>query len=122
MSQQSVHPVLAGGELSVVVVVDVDGHSVSKCGKAGWKPHRGSQHRRATAWGKTKRFQILLDQFPGLGFGAAESESKTIQDRLLAEFERFRGNVCELEVHDKLSRMRRQLLNLRKVRFSRRLS
>src|SRR5712671_2137837 len=39
MSQQTVHPVLAGGELSVVIIVDVNGHSVRKSGKAGWKPN-----------------------------------------------------------------------------------
>jgi len=107
MNQQTVHPVLAGGELSVVVVVDVDSYSIGKSREAGGKPHRGSQHRRAAAWAKAERFQILLNQFPGLGFGPAESESQTIQDRLPAKFERFHGDVRELEVHDKLSRMRR---------------
>src|SRR5438105_13337158 len=53
MGQQTIHPVLGDGELSVVVVVDVDSYSVGKSREAGWKPHRGTQHRRAAAWGKT---------------------------------------------------------------------
>src|SRR5207302_7778918 len=118
---QTVHAGLAGDELRVVVIVHVDGHSVGKSGKAGRKPHRGSQHRRAAAWGKTKGFQILLNQSPGFGLGTAECESKTIQNRLLSKFERFRGDVSKLEVHDKLGRIPRQIWNLRKAPFSRRL-
>src|SRR6266478_92331 len=87
----------------------MDGHAVGKGGEAGWKPNCGSQHRRTDAWGRDERFQIRVNQFPGLSLGTTERQSETIQDRLFAELECFLGYPRELETHRKFSHLSREI-------------